>query len=350
MEIHFLDETFNTALQPVDEVESMVWTRRYFGCGSFEAKLARGVPFDGNRIKYVYNPFAREAAFIERIKYSDGSFTISGRSLESLLERRIVLGSGVMTGDAEDIARHMVSVNAISLRTIPGLFLESKTGAGVNGTIPYGWEPLSDWLYSSLKPYGLSYRINLYEAESRLGFSVFSGLDRTLDQRENEVAVFSDEFENIASVEYERSDADYKNSAYVRSGNGFVYNRRGGETGMDRRETFVSARDVIYNEEEGDDAFKAELDARGEAALRSYSPIISIRGEITSGGGLVYRRDYDLGDICEVKLNNAGIFAKVRITSVDEVYEKGLFRAVPSFGNEEVCLRSFIRREIGKNI
>ena len=351
MEIFFLGEDFAPVAQPVDAVESLVWTRRYFACGSFSMKLAPGAPCDVRAVKYVLNSSSGEVAGVDRVLWSEGAFTLSGRMLESLLDRRVVVGTAYMTGPIETLVRIVVRQNLLDARILPRFKMGEEQKFPDRGGLAYGWENLSDWTYSALRPYGMSYRITLDGETGDLVFSVVRGLDRTTEQEERAPAVFSDRAGNIASAEYERDETEHRNMAYVRSGDGYVENYRGSEvSGLERRELYVSARDVYFSGEGTASDHAEHLRARGSAALAKYPVTEIVRGVAADDGDLRYRRDYDLGDLCEVRLESAGISAKVRITSVDEVYENGSMRAYPAFGNEELSLSSYIKREIGKGI
>ena len=350
MELIFLDRNFRPVSAPLDSCVSLIWSRRYFECGTFSAK------FPADKIKpysgavYVYNPDAGECARIDSLSVdeSEGA-TYSGRMLESLLCDRIIEGKASLSGSAEDIVREVVSANAIDARPIEGLSLGELCGLTNSVTFETDYDNLSEWIYGVLKPYGASYRMD-FDLSSGIVFSVVKGVNRCSDQTENGRVLFSADFENISSLEFEYTDADMKNVAYVCGGDGTVVKAVDPDTTEDeidqRRELFIRADDIKLENFPRRIDYERNLMLRGMAALRNYGTVFSVKGEALPFAALRYRSDYDIGDLCEVYIKSLGRRCRTRIVSVDEVWENGCKRVVTYFGDEVINIKRYIKREL----
>jgi hypothetical protein len=57
-------------------------------------------------------------------------------------------------------------------------------------------------------------------------------------------------------------------------------------------------------------------------------------------------KDYDIGDMVEVVMEDIGYSQTVRVTGIDIVVERGKERYIPKFGQEQVGIKTLIRREM----
>ena len=332
-ELYILDSAFNV-IGVVDEFISLIWTRRYYECGGYELYLP-GERFELlEQGEYLYRADTGEAALIERRAFErgeNGSVAIaSGRLLEGLLSRRVIPALTEQTGNAEAVVRALVSDNAITPagRGIDALELGELSGVGGEVNVQLQGENLLDAIYSVCAEQELSVRIALDYLTNRLKFTVWQGLDRTVSQSVNSWAIFSDDFENISSSSYERDESEWCNYAYVRGEADdksavevIVDERRAGDA---LRELFVDAKGVkqkVDGTVMSLDDFKELLRQKGLEALAEYAPVDAVDGNIGNGGNLVYRADYDLGDLCEYVDHTAGIASQGRITEVTETLE-----------------------------
>ena len=105
MDLYILDKSLET-IGIIDVFTSVIWTKRYFSAGDFELYL----PASSNNIKllqtgnYVKRLDDDTVMIIEKIQITTdaetGNFlTVSGRSLEILLARRIVWKQTIFLGN-----------------------------------------------------------------------------------------------------------------------------------------------------------------------------------------------------------------------------------------------------------
>jgi hypothetical protein len=117
-----------------------------------------------------------------------------------------------------------------------------------------------------------------------------------------------------------------------------------------RRELYVDASSIKSKDDDNNimtlSAYTAALTTYGQAVLAEHALVETVEGEADGGGSLIYRRDYNVGDLCDIVLSDLGLVWSARITELDEVYEDGSVRYVPRFGDGSLTLREFIRREM----
>ena len=91
-----LDTDFK-AIAVIDLYESFIWTDRYCKYGDFEIYMAMSVEYLEylKQDYYLINRNSEHVMIIEKIRISSdiedgGHITVTGRSLESILDRRII--------------------------------------------------------------------------------------------------------------------------------------------------------------------------------------------------------------------------------------------------------------------
>lgn len=356
----FLDANFAPVSAPVDNFTSLVWSSRYYQHGSFSLTLPASKYAAVKSAVYVYNPDNGGCAILSRIKLlsQNGTVTLGGYLLEALFDKRRVTADTKLNGTLETVIRALVTANAItSPRTVDSLTLGTAIGYTdtTDSAIEAGTK-LSDALYTTLKPFGMSYSITLDYAAGTLVFNLVKGLDRTQAQTVNPWATFSTSFENLQNYEYTHNDDDYANFAYVIANDAVLgavtveVDQSGTE---ERRETTVQTSVTSKKSDDTDMTlaeYQAVLASIGAEALYDSKAIDDVTGNIDTAGSLVYHINYNLGDWCDVSAVDAGLSWVTQVTAVDEVYEGGSVRIVPSFGESIENLRGIIRKEIKKNI
>ena len=363
-EVYVLDSEFKI-LGLIDGFTTLIWTRRYGDVGDFSLHLPGGWLFplvSGGR--YIYRADTGEAAMIERVAFersdNGGSKVIaSGRMLEGMLSERVIPYQIDIKGNAEEAIRQLVANNAISGiaeegREISRLALGESSGAGNEVELQFEGENLLETVLKICNEQELSIKISFDFPTNQMLFSVWQGKDRTTAQRENSWAIFSDDFENINASSYEQDIKEYRNYAYVLGHfeeGGLVMvevdNRLTDEE--ERREIYVDASDVkqVVDEETiSNEEFFELLKQKGLESLAEWPMVMDATGDIRDGGNLIYRQDFDLGDLCEFVDNEVGIMSTGRITEVEEVIENNAVSVRATIGNSGSTLaKKIIRRE-----
>jgi hypothetical protein len=354
MELIFLGGDFKNISAPIDNYSSLQWIRRYNRCGQFSLVLSPAHYDVAMKARYIYNSGANETAIITGRRYTQGgeeSLRLTGYMLEHMLSWRMPEQPEMVKGGLEAEVRRVVQKYAMEGDRAIGR-LELGGEIGVEGEISDQIinRTLSDWLYSALAPLGLSYRIDYdYEAD-RLIFSLWKGKDRTQSQSENSPAVFSSEFENIVDIAYSSDEGNYKNFVYVAGtgadGSALVVSIDNAAPGEDRREMLVTPSGIALKDEEGnpfsDEHISAVLRQKGMEALDRNKKLVKVDGAVGDSSALAYRKGYDLGDLCDFALPRRGIFFSARLTQITEIYEKGVLKVAPLFGDDYLSLKELL--------
>lgn len=345
---YILDKQFNT-VGIVDRYKSLIWTKRYQDAGDFELYI-QATPENILLLRednYIMRPDDDMVCVIDTIQLTtdedSGDFLIvTGKSLESLLARRVVWSQTTLSGTAEAGIRKLITENAISpsmtSRKIPHLVLESLHGYTETIQKQITGENLLEAIKAICVSYGYGFRITLNE-EREMVCQVYKGVDRSTNQSQAPFVIFSPQYDNILSSAYSYSKAALKNVALV-AGEGEGKNRKtkvvGTATGLNRYEIFVDARNTSSNDGEISDEEYAELLAeQGNEAISEATETEEFSGEVETTMLYQYKQHWDLGDIVQVS-NGYGIESSPRITEIIECRDENGYSCIPTFSTWEV--------------
>ena len=331
----------------IDRFSSAIWCERYYEPGEFQLKI-RATPellryFCDNEL-LVTQQNSERAMIPERIVLTtsneDGNYlTVSGKSYESLLNRRIIRQGSKWTrnsGTGEQAIEYFAKNNILSdkyysdpgsgdvYRFIPFLSYEPPASTAEQRELLFperveiapGMQPLGETVSNICRFCGFGYRILFDIPKSKMTFSVYRGTDRTLLQYENNPVVFSPDFNTIGNTEYVVDRSTYCNWLYYKNGSS-VRNAPADSRsimGVTRRER------VLENTE------SANTDADGTA----YKEQTNFTGDVLPNDMFRYRADYFLGDTVTVQ-NALGITGAATITEVTEAEDETGYRLVPTF-------------------
>lgn len=340
MELYILDQSYNS-LAIVDVFESAIWTDRYLGYGDFELYLPMSIEaLDIFQIgRYLWTKKSDRLMIIEDIEIEttaeDGNkLIVTGRSLESILDRRIIWRTTTIQGSLQDGIVKLLNENVISpsdtRRTIPGFAVRMSSDPEItNLTIDMQFfgENLYEAIYALCESEDIGFRI-LPNGSGGFLFELYTGKNRSYDQETNPWVVFSPHFENILSSNYLLSDKTLKTAALV-VGEGEGSAQKTAEaitvnaSGLDRKEIFAEAYGVsssIYDDEGNetvlpDSQYLEILKEKGREALMEQTVTESFEGEIDSTQQFVYGKDFQIGDIVQV-VNEYGMESKCRVSEI----------------------------------
>lgn len=358
MELYFLDGQFEpiTEAGAVDTFSSVVWSERYFENGSFTLHFSKEfLPsvLKGEAV-YVRTGVDAETGRMRcgRITYiltddeeNGGECEMGGYLLESLFDDRVLAGKGCYTGTLTQAVRKAVTDN---LRGCGVVFGEDDVLLSDKVSLTYEWDTLSDWLYSVLRPFGASYRIELSPENNIPVFRIVKGTDRSSgmgstvsDNCNPGQAVFSASFGNIASIRFEQDTSGMKNVLYAEGADGtMVTVDRSGTS--PKREMYKKVSDVKPADFSSTSAYTAALRQRGEEILAKRAGSVYVAAGTETDVLPKYGVDYALGDICDVADDTLGLAFGLRLTAVDDVWENGTRSLYPSFGEEVRQIRKFV--------
>ena len=347
MEAQLLDASFET-VYVVDEFESFIWTDRYDQCGDFELITAVDPELLAftETVNYLYFAGSPHLMLVEDFEIEsnieDGDkLILTGRSIESLLDRRIVWHTIVADGNLEDAVYNILDENVIAPvdpnRAFPNFIFEASTDPLVYEAeleAQFEGENIYEVLVQLCTDARLGFSV-LLNSSKELVFKLYAGVDRSYDQTENEPVLFSPSNENLLTSDYFASDKAWKNTALV-GGEG----EGGARTyvsvdplfqGFDRRELFVDAGSISSNVDGvviAAKVYKAHLRAEGAKKLAEYNPIEAFASEID--GSRTYGVEYGLGDIVHVQ-NAYGLEGRMRVTEVIFAQDASGIKIAPTF-------------------
>lgn len=268
MNLSIFDEEFNR-LYDIDNFESLIWTERYNAYGDFElymsinqnnleAILFINKKIINNKDCYIWLKENNSTMIIENLEIktdieNGDHVTISGRGLESILDRRIIWEQTTIKGSIQDGIKKLINESIISPdipeRKIENfIFIDSpdETIKNTNISMQFTGNSLYESIQKICNTYGLGFDIELSENYIFL-FKLINGEDRSYDQNENPYVIFSSKYENFFSSDYLESIKTLKTITLI-AGEGEGESRSkvvlGTGSGMERRELFTDARDI----------------------------------------------------------------------------------------------------------
>ena len=363
MRILVLDENFKT-LGSIPLFSSLIWVPRYTKIGCFELHAVTSYFPLLKSGRYIYRTDRENLGVIEDVQYAQtdtGEKTCyaKGNFAESLLADRVVNKTINLSGNLEEAMRKLVTEFAIepaSGEPIMNLVLGDVSGIEDTINTQVTGANLSECLYELGNSAEVSHRVLFDYLNDTLRFEVWKGKNRTDEQTENSWAVFSNSFCNIRSVQYEKNTSSYKNFAYV-AGEGEGTDRVIVEVDMRtspdeiRREIWVDARDLQKEDSDGnvltDAEYKALLFERGKEKIAEYPVVETVNSDVDANANLVYRQDFDYGDLCTYINTEIDVETAKRITEIMEVYEGGTESVSVTFGTDEIeDVKKLIKREV----
>lgn len=258
MVITALDTSFN-AVAIVEAYRSFIWTDRYDDVGDFELYVPASAPYL-DKIRNDFYIACSEATngniqrlmIVEKIEYKtdleDGnSVLITGRSLESILDRRIVWKDD---GSVTEINRETIHEKIRSItyddystklpfplqngiqylldmnvmnptnnnrKITPFQFVESTDPRITSMTMTpcsYRGNSVYDVIRSICDEFGISFKIEFDRSVNKFKFSLYKGKSHLSSQSENGYVCFSVEFDNLISSDNSLDMSTYKTMAY----------------------------------------------------------------------------------------------------------------------------------------
>ena len=344
MDLYIYDKSFNL-IAVVDDAESVIWANRYNKPGDFEIYIrARSDLISTFSIgNYITRLDDDMVGIVEKMQLTtdieNGDyFTITGRDAKIILSRRVIWQQTILSGTVEDGIRQLITENIINpskqTRKISNFVLGEKINLTETISQQFTGDNLLDAITSICESFGLGFKVTLDLQNKNFVFSLFQGVDRSINQTSVPRVVFSADFENISSTTYSYDDANYKNVALV-AGEGEGTARKmqavGDSSGLDRYELFVDARDLSTNDGEISSAdYTNQLIQRGTEKLAETIVVESFEGELITNQQYTLKSDYFCGDIVTVK-NEYGITGDTRITEIIESFGVDGYKIVPTF-------------------
>lgn len=338
MELVVLNETFES-VAIIDTFDSLIWTDRYGGCGDFELDTQIDPWFIRTLLLdyYLVQKDSPHTMIIEDRQIATDvdtgvKLTFTGRSLESILERRIVWEQTILTGNFQNGIKKLIDESiinpAITDRKIPNFIFHASTDTRITSlTIDaqYTGNNLLDAIKQLCESKNIGFQITLSDT-FQFVFSLYVGEDRSYDQDIHPYVIFSPKYDNILNSNYLESKKAFKTVALV-AGEGEGANRKtatssdaaGAKAGLARREMFVDARDISSTAQNNTTltpaAYTAQLVQRGTEKLSDAAFKSAFEGEVDATRMFKYGTDFFIGDILQIE-NEFGMLAKSRVIEI----------------------------------
>lgn len=351
MEISLLDSSFDN-IYLLDAFDSLIWTDRYWFCGDFEINVPPSSELLDHltNTKYFRLPESEHLMIFEDLNIHSesekgNSLVITGRSLESILDRRIVWTGTTLTGSFQDGIQTILNDAIISPSDTDRDISNFVFSASEN---PYIVALLIDSQFIGVSVYELisalcrskevGFKITL-NSSSNFQFELYMGDNRSYNQSLLPYVVFSMDFDNLLNADYVQTSRLLKTIALVEGEAGVgntptyvVIDAPGSTaTGLNRRELFVKAN-IIRNSPDGELTDAEYIDALEGKGLEELAKNINLEvfdGEIDSTI-FKYGIDYFMGDIIQIE-DEYGHSAESRITEVIYSQNEEGIRIYPTF-------------------
>lgn len=373
MEAIVLNASFEV-VRVIDAFDNFIWTDRYSSYGDFELYIplteenVDGLLDEVDGYRYIAIQDSEHIMVIEDIQIDSESgdeaqLQVTGRSMESILDRRIVHSQLIFLEDKsnpnqpnfQNAIKTILDSNVISPddaeRKIDILDFEESTDEAITSLTLSAQAPRGAYVYDVIKSFcesnNVGFRITLSDGP-RLKFKLYSGVDRSYDQELNSYVVFAPNFDNLLNSSYLKSKKNYKNVALVLGpGNeserkAFFVKSSDGITGLDRREMCVEAQDIsqtVDGQTLSNDEYTALLTERGNSKLTESTVVESFEGEADPRSTFKYgtqeevrdgAADYSMGDIVQIE-NEYGIKSRSRVTEIVRSESSSGFEMYPTF-------------------
>lgn len=355
LSFYLLDKNFNLK-RVIESYKSAIWTERFYECGDFElyipatTDIINDLNFDAvNATQYVVRADdTSKCGMIESVKIDTdaeiGNFiTVSGRLLEGLVFRRVVMQQLTFSGSAAMTIKRLIDKSIISpsdpLRSISNFQFENNvTTDDSNMVNQYDGENVGEAIEAICKTLHIGYRARLNLSTRTITFEIYQGTNRTLLQSNVPPVIFSNDFNNLLSSSNLTDVNAWKNTAIV-LGEGEGTNRKRviyGDLnhGIERREVYVNAQQSSTNDEELTPATYHDilLDA-GKQACAESRPDKQAEANVAPNYGFILNKDYYLGDLVSVE-NEYGIKSNPRVVETIEAQDETGYSIIPTFAIE----------------
>lgn len=378
MEFMVLDKNYD-GITMIDTFTSAIWTVRYDEAGDFEIYTPVRLDYIqamqiGN---YLWNQDSDRLMVIETVEIETDAeegpqLIVTGRSLESILDRRIVTSSQNFSGNLQSVLFAIIQNEVISsggTRRIPGFSLKTSSDSRITSIsiseLSIRGENVYDVVCSLCQANKVGWRI-LPKGAGGFEFELYVGVDRSYAQSVNPYVTFSPSFENLLNSNYIKSFKSYKNSIYAvgtyqkevilqnkyKDDNGewvveeqttyeeaevvtWQYSETATPSGLARREMFIDNGGVNDGEQGGEYAtWNAVNKEKAIAELGEHQTTTAFEGELEATRQYIYREDFNIGDIVQVE-NEFGITGTVYISEIVFSQDANGITITPTFTSTE---------------
>ena len=345
-----VDNTTFEQVGEVNKIKSLIWQTPFNDYGEFQLV----VPLDDEnrdllkegRVLWTGEEVAAIIEYIQNDVDDDGLQTmkVKGHTLEKLLENRVINGTysvtnGTVSGAITALVyRLFVEPPDDQKRKFPWLEVEVEDTVVPDAlSMQQTGKSVYEYIMELTETYEFGFRIKFDPIDKKLTFKVLKGVDRSIDQDENDPVILSTDMEDIIDSTYTLNTSEWKNVAYVYgedSGSARKTTISGDNdlSGFDRRELYVDARNVkseIRDDDGttttiGDTDYYKQLNEAGNEKLSENAREETFEASVRVFGNtqFEYGTDYFVGDKITVADERLGVQTSTWIVLAEETKDE----------------------------
>ena len=325
----------------LDTYESIIWVDKLYEPGTFEFYTV----FTPDILKvlkpnyYIQNSDSNHTMIIEDTSIESDSesgdhIKVIGRSLESILDRRIVwkktnFSNYNLQNAIQKLINDAIITPSITDRRIYNfIFVESGNEKieSLKITNQYNGETLLEVINAICSENKIGYKIIL-NSENQFEFQLYLGEDRSYRQSKNPYVTFSPDFDNLINSNYTDKTSGVKNIALVVGSDKTKV--VGVASGINRRELYVEASD-LQKEEMSSSKYNALLEKRGTEKISEANVKSEFDCKCDTSTLYIYGKDFFLGDTVQIR-NEYGIESSATVTEFTWNYSSSGNDTYPTF-------------------
>ena len=334
MELRTLDENFlpcgPTKLRPFD----ISWDRKYYETGKFTLQIAAS-DYDP-AMAYVYSNDRPELGIVEQFKYTDDDemVVLSGFFSERILNRRCIYPMLKQSS-----TRSKFCADAVAAYPVDGvdIVVDTYDNTGDVATRQETGGQLDEVCHTMLQAEEKAYRCYFDYETGKLHFQIYQGVDRTQSQSVNNFVVFSPAWRNMKKLTVTSDNSNYYNY-FIAGGQGEGADRAYVvielSAGEPMRQKFLDMRDVEKAEDMTAAQYEAVLTAKAVERAASYVDIKNVEFDADTSRSFQYLVDYDLGDKCDIIIDEMRLAFEARIIEILETWTKNVHKVTLVFGDK----------------
>lgn len=355
MEIYFLNSDFED-IYLLDSFKSLIWTDRYWQCGDLDIVLPPKESVldilpdtEYFRIEESEHNMLLDSYGIESDLEKGDELVIQGRSLESILDRRIIWDGLNLSGNLQTEVQRILTDNVIDPsntdRDLPFVFLTNSLASITGLTIDsqFCGELVYDAICDICKANEIGFEVYYVEATQLFSFKLYAGLDRSYDQSDNTSVAFTTALENLVNANYIDTKKHLKTVCLVAGEEG-VGNVRttvtvsapgGALTRLNRRELYLESS-VNRTTPDGDlteAEYLLQLEGKGRENLAKKVHVQVFDGEVDTTM-YDYGDEFYMGDIIQIA-DEYGHQTKSRVVEMIYSQNKEGIKIYPTFQTVE---------------
>lgn len=338
----------------ISEFTSLIWTERYWACGDFELEVLYDLEvLDKVKVgNYLALGDSSNIMVIESLSITyeidnkaNRYIIYTGRTMESLLDRRIMWGEWLYEEmDPQAIIFDLLDKCIIEPedenRKIN--FFRKKSSEGISDaklTLAGDSDNLYEIVQAICQEKQIGMRCRLIEKEGVVEFSLYRGEDHSYDQLERAPVIFSGEYENLGPSRYSLGTKKYKTVALaispwrdtsIRDEEGNIVEIQTTRsmlevgdfsvTGANRRELLV----------ECGSSYPDDMVQQAMEELAEINQLEELDSELDPKRQFVYGVDFNIGDTVQV-ITEFGLDVKAIVIEFIRSWNENSYTEVPTF-------------------